>query len=151
MARILIADDNEAMRGSLRSLLSGEGWSVCGEAADGGQAVEMAGRLAPDLIILDLAMPVLDGLRAAFEILKTDPSRPILLYTLHNSEVIEVEAKKAGVRGVISKTADLGALLECVQSLLAGTPERVAAAPRGAADAQLGVRETDLERPAEPA
>jgi CheY-like chemotaxis protein len=108
MARILIADDNAAMRASLGALLAGEGWSVCGEAADGRQAVEMAAQLVPDLIILDLAMPVLDGLHAAVEILSADPTRPILLYTLHNSGVIEVKAKKAGIREVVFENVGSG-------------------------------------------
>ena len=113
--RILIADDHELMRGALRSLIqSHEGWEVCGEAEDGDEAVPKAAALNPDAIILDLAMPRMDGLEAARHIRKTSPSVPIILHTLYNSAQVERAAKVMGIYKVISKTntVDLVAELE---------------------------------------
>jgi DNA-binding NarL/FixJ family response regulator len=78
----------------------------------------MAAQLNPDLIILDLAMPILDGLHAADEILCSNPAIPILLYTLHKTDAIELAAKKAGVRHVVAKTEGTNALLSRAQGLL---------------------------------
>src|SRR5580693_3731994 len=97
-ARILIADDNDAARGRISEILRcHDGWEVCAEVEDGQQAVLKATELKPDLIILDLAMPVMNGLQAAGEIGKVLPSVPVVLYTLHNLPQIELEAKKFGI------------------------------------------------------
>jgi DNA-binding NarL/FixJ family response regulator len=105
MPRILIADDNELVRNALKNALTvREGWQVCGQATNGQSAVTMALETKPDFIILDFAMPLLNGIAAAAEIAKHLPSVPIVLYTLHKSEQIEREAKRVGIRGVISKT-----------------------------------------------
>ncbi len=79
------------------------GCSVCGQAVDGAQAVEMAGRLKPDMIILDIVLPGLDGLSAMSEILKTTPELPIVLYSFHADARLEREGLRAGARRVISK------------------------------------------------
>lgn len=97
-ARILIADDNDAARGRISELLRcHDGWEVCAEVEDGQQAVLKATELKPDIIILDLAMPVMNGLQAAGEISLVLPSVPIVLYTLHDLPVIQLEAKKFGI------------------------------------------------------
>ncbi len=81
---------------------SHEGWTICAALANGQEAVEKANELKPD-VILDLAMPVMDGLTATREILRTLPTVPILIYTLHNIPAIELEAKKAGARKMVLK------------------------------------------------
>lgn len=102
---ILIADDKRHMRRVLRSLIEGhEGWEVCAEAADGVQAVNRAKQFQPDLIILDLAMPELNGIEAAGQISQALPGVPILIFTLYASPQIEREAEKVGVQRVISKS-----------------------------------------------
>jgi CheY-like chemotaxis protein len=98
---------------------------VCAEAADGVEAIQKAIETKPDLIINDLAMPVMDGLSASAEIAKRLPSVPILLFTLHKSASVEVEAKAAGVREVISKS-DSEALVTAVQRLLDEYPRPAA-------------------------
>jgi DNA-binding NarL/FixJ family response regulator len=104
MARILIADDNENLRHALTKALSErEGCVVCGQAVDGTSAVSMAGELKPDLIVLDFAMPGLNGIAAAAEISKILPSTPMVLYTMHLSRQIEREAQRVGIRKVVSK------------------------------------------------
>ena len=130
--RILFADDNPAVRNALRQLLSGssEGWEVY-EAVDGREAIARALELRPDAIILDLAMPEVDGLTAAREISKALPLTPILLYTMHWSRQLEAESKAYGVSQVFSK-ADGGLLPEVIRQLLAD-PKR-AATPAAAAE-----------------
>jgi len=116
--RILIADDSELIRSKLAATLSvRDDWTICGEAADGRQAVMLAVEQNPDFIILDFSMPMLSGIQAAAEILKIMPRVPIVLYTLYDDAHTEAEAKKVGIRKVISKTksanlvADLEGLL----------------------------------------
>jgi DNA-binding NarL/FixJ family response regulator len=117
--RILIADDNEVARGLLRDIVeSHSGWEVCGEGQDGQQAVALAAELKPDLIILDLAMPTMDGFSAAREILKAQPTIPIVLHTLHAFDHLELEAKKNGIRAVVSKMDTNGTLENSVKMLL---------------------------------
>jgi DNA-binding NarL/FixJ family response regulator len=115
VTRILIVDDNEHVRKHLRTLLQNADRSfvVCGEAGDGQDAVTKAGELKPDVIILDLAMPVMDGVTAAREISKTSQRVAMFMYTLHTSAQLEVEAKTAGIRGIVAKpaTADLVSLV----------------------------------------
>ena len=117
MTRILIADDTAAVRTALRKLLEGAHPCQVFEAEDGQQAISRALELRPDLIILDLAMPVMDGLTAAREISKVLPDTPILMYTMHWTPPLELAAQKSGVRKVVAKVRS-DALLEAVRELL---------------------------------
>lgn len=107
VTRILIVDDNENIRKHLKAFLQGADttFSICGEAEDGREAVLKAGELKPDVIILDLAMPVMDGVTAAREICKAQPDVAIFMYTLHTTQQLAVEAQKVGIRGVVAKPA----------------------------------------------
>lgn len=120
-ARILVADDNPIVRTTLRLLLEGIGQSGIIEAENGREAVSKTVELRPDVVILDLAMPVLDGLHAAREISQQLPQTPMLIYTMHWSPHLEVEAQKFGVRKIISK-ANSSLLLSSVQQLLDEIP-----------------------------
>jgi len=113
---ILIADDNELTRTILARVLGQLGCTVCGQAVDGEQAVEMALRLKPDLIILDIVMPGLDGLSATSEILKTTPEPPIILYSFHADARLEREGLRAGASRVISK-GDPRSLMRAIREL----------------------------------
>ena len=105
MTRILIADDSTHVRCGLRTLLGlNADWQVCGEAVDGADAVEKAHQLAPDLILMDFSMPQMDGVQAAREIAKSGKNIPILLVTLNLSPQVMQLARKAGLRGAISKS-----------------------------------------------
>lgn len=116
--RILIADDHKDLRNALKLTIEArEGWQVCALAANGREAVQKASELKPDAAILDFAMPGLDGIHAAGEILRQEPSTPILLYTNHVSSILESEAKKAGVRQVFSKNSSVNELLDALAVL----------------------------------
>jgi DNA-binding NarL/FixJ family response regulator len=119
MLRILIADDHDVARRGIRSLLeSHPGWQVCGEAKDGREAVEMATTTKPDLILLDIGMPNLNGLEAARQILATSPDALILILTMHDTDQVVREVLRAGARGFLLKSdagRDLIAAVEALQ------------------------------------
>ena len=116
-ARILIADDHGFVRRRISQLLEvHDGWEVA-QAENGEQAVLKAAELKPDVVILDVAMPVMNGIEAAREIAKALPSLPIVVYTLYDLPVVELKAKKVGVRQIIPKP-DVAGLLRTVEHLL---------------------------------
>ena len=94
------------------------GWEVCGEAENGQEAVAKASELLPDLIIMDLAMPEMDGIRASRAISTAMPAVPILMHTLHYSPELELEAKKVGVRRVVAKAEGGDGLINAIAALL---------------------------------
>lgn len=104
--RILIVDDNAPIRAALRLVLESHvDWEVCGEAVNGIEAIERYRQLGPDLMIVDVSMPEMNGLDASLEILKFSPKILILLYTSYlTPQLIEI-AHKAGIRGTVSKDA----------------------------------------------
>src|SRR5215475_11321646 len=119
MLRILIADDHEVARSGVRALIeSHSGWEVCGEAKDGREAVERAAALNPDLILLDIGMPNLNGLEAARQILAANPDVAILILTMHDSDNTVREVLRAGARGYVLKSdagKDLVAAIDAMQ------------------------------------
>jgi len=119
MLRILIADDHEVARRGIRALLeSHPGWEVCGEAKDGREAIDLAGKTKPDLILLDIGMPNLNGLEAARQILASDPEAAILILTMHDTDHVVREVLRAGARGFLLKSdagRDLVAAVEALQ------------------------------------
>lgn len=117
--RILIADDHSLIRSMLKTTLENHlDWQVCGSAENGLEAVEQAAELKPDIIILDFAMPIMHGLQAARKILLASPVVPILLYTNYIFPYLELEAERAGVRGVVDKGLSGHQLVSAVESLL---------------------------------
>jgi DNA-binding NarL/FixJ family response regulator len=102
--RILIADDHHVVRTGLRALLESKtGWQVCAEAANGREAVEKAGQLKPDVAVLDIGMPLLNGVEATRQIRKLSPNTEILILTMHDSELLVQEVLGAGAHGYILK------------------------------------------------
>src|SRR5438105_700969 len=116
--RILIADDHEVVRQGLRSLLrSHPEWDVCGEASDGREAVEKARQLRPDVVVLDVSMPNLNGLEAARCIRKEVPQSEILILSQHESRQMVKEAISAGARGYVVKTDMSRDLISAVEAV----------------------------------
>ena len=118
--RILIADDHEIVRRGIRTVLETHpGWEIVGEARDGREAVQSARVLKPDLVLLDIGMPNLNGLDAARQISATCPSTKVLILTVHNSEEIVRDVLAVGARGFLLKSdagRDLVTAVETVQS-----------------------------------
>jgi DNA-binding NarL/FixJ family response regulator len=116
--RILIADDSAPVRRSIRHLLEGNpDWEICGEACNGQDAIDKAIELTPDIIVLDLAMPVMDGLQAARRIAVMAPKVPTVMFTNYSSEELKSQAFGAGVHMVLPKFEG-AALIETIESLL---------------------------------
>jgi DNA-binding NarL/FixJ family response regulator len=119
--RILIADDHEVVRKGVCSLLeSRAGVKVCGEATNGQEAVDLATELIPDLVVLDVTMPVLDGFSAARKIKQLLPAMPILMLSMHAGPEMVRAAKAAGAQGFVTKTDVAGTLLNAVDVVLRG-------------------------------
>ena len=115
--QIVIADDHEAVLQGVTVLLQAiPGCEICGNATDGNEAIAKATELRPDLIILDYAMPGLDGLSAAKQIHELLPEVPIVLHTLYASTELDLVANKYGIRKVVDKKS--GALILAVEELL---------------------------------
>ena len=118
MISIFIADDHEVVRKGLISLLEAQSdWQVCGEAADGREAIDKAAALKPDVMILDIGMPSLNGLEATRQILKTNPDARILILTLHDSDSVVREVLNAGARGFLLKSDAARDLVVAVEAL----------------------------------
>jgi DNA-binding NarL/FixJ family response regulator len=116
--RILIVDDHAVVRRGVRSLLeSHEGWEVCGEATTGRDAVDQSRRLRPDLVVMDLSLPALNGLDATRQILKDTPDTEVLVLTMHHSEELARDVLQAGARGYILKSDADENLITAVESL----------------------------------
>lgn len=120
MLRILIADDHELARRGIRAVLeSHPDWEVCAEATDGRETVELAANVKPDVVLLDIGMPNLNGLEAARQILAMTPNVAILILTMHDSDNVVIEVLRAGARGFLLKSdagRDLVSAVEALQS-----------------------------------
>ena len=116
--RILIADDHEVVRRGLCTLLQPhEGWEICGEAKDGREAVEMTRQLKPDVVILDVGMPNLNGLAATRQLTKQNPSQKVIVLTMTDSDEVIRQALDAGARGFVLKSDAARDLVSAVEAL----------------------------------
>jgi DNA-binding NarL/FixJ family response regulator len=126
--RILVADDHEVMRMGLRNLLeSVAGWSVYAGASTGTEAVELALLSAPDIIIMDITMPEMNGIEAAARIAAERPDIPIIMFSLHLSEDVVNRFKTGSIRGAVAKSEAARDLVDAVRTVLDGKtffPER---------------------------
>jgi two-component system response regulator NreC len=118
--RIVLADDHMIVRQGLKSLLEREGFQVVGEAADGFEAVRLSRDLAPDLAVLDLSMPSLNGVDAALEIVQASPKTKVILLTMHTEEQYVLRALRAGITGYILKTKAAADLLQAIHEVSRG-------------------------------
>ena len=116
--RLLLADDHQMTVTGLRTVLESQaGWYVCGEARTGLEAVEKAGRLRPDIVVMDVSMPELNGLEATRRIRSLLPGTEVLIFTMHESKTLVQEALAAGARGFILKTEVNHQLVATVKKL----------------------------------
>lgn len=116
--RILIADDHDVVRAGLRQLLlERKGWEICGEASTGRQAVSLALETKPDVVVMDISMPELNGLEASRQIRKGLPKTEIVILSLHLSDQLAYEIIDAGIRGYVLKSDANRDLVSAVESL----------------------------------
>jgi DNA-binding NarL/FixJ family response regulator len=117
--RILLADDHDVVRRGLRSILGARlDWEICGEATNGHEAVDEARRLLPDLVIMDIGMPGLNGLGATRQIIRDLPGTEVLILTMHQSEQVVWEVLDAGARAFVLKTDAGRDLVTAAEALL---------------------------------
>jgi DNA-binding NarL/FixJ family response regulator len=145
--RILVADDHDLMRRGIKTVIeSRKGWEICGEALTGTEAVAKAEELKPDVAILDISMPEMNGLEAAKRIRKSSPKTEILMLSMHYSDQIIRDVMDAGIRGYVVKSdsgRDLSIALEHLavkKPFYSGCVSEVIANPPRMADAGLNAK-----------
>jgi DNA-binding NarL/FixJ family response regulator len=117
--RIVLADDHEVIRRGIRSLLDGASWEVCGEAANGQEAVEKVAELKPDLVVMDVSMPVMNGIEATRIIRSSSPSTKVVIFSMHDSPQIAAAASEAGASACLTKTSLGDQLKKVIAQVLA--------------------------------
>jgi DNA-binding NarL/FixJ family response regulator len=121
--RILVADDHDLMRRGIKTIVDGhKGWEICGEALTGSQAVAKALEMTPDIAILDISMPELNGIEAAKRILKASPKTEILVLSVHYSDQLVREVMEAGIHGYVVKSDSDRDLARALESLAVHKP-----------------------------
>jgi DNA-binding NarL/FixJ family response regulator len=121
--RILLVDDHDIVRRGLRPLIESEwGWEICGEAADGREAVVQAVKLQPDVVVLDINMPQLGGVEAARQIKRDCPETHLLVFTGQESEAVVHQLFSAGARAFVLKTEAATHLVPAIKALCQGQP-----------------------------
>jgi DNA-binding NarL/FixJ family response regulator len=120
--RILIVDDHDVVRRGVQAILSKlrPAWEICGEATNGKEAIQTVGWLRPDIVILDITMPVMSGLEAASHIAKLGLHSRILIFTMHESGTLIADVRKAGAHGCVQKSRAARDLIVAIETLLAG-------------------------------
>ena len=115
---ILLVDDNSVVRLGIRHMFDPRGYVICGEAENGEKAIEKAEELHPDLIVLDLSMPVMNGLEAARVLSRRMPGVPLILFSNYADILNEEQASSAGISALVSKDRDVSTLVSTAHSLL---------------------------------
>jgi|SRR5581483_4877877 len=120
--RFLVVDDNRYIRYSLRAMIEAvAGWRVCGEAGDGAEALLKVGEVRPNVVIMDLQMPTMNGLEAAKHISRLSPNLPIIMCTMFNTPQLQADASSAGIYAIVDKGANLQTqLLKSIRNLIEG-------------------------------
>lgn len=128
--RILIVDDHEIVREGIRTLINRARptWEICGEAANGKEAIAAVQSMKPDVVVLDITMPGLSGLEATQKLVKSDLETRILMFTMHESSRLANDVREAGAHGLVLKSQASRDLIVAIETLLAGgtffpTPE----------------------------
>lgn len=119
--KIVVADDHDVVRAGVKTILQARpDWDICGEAADGQEAVDQVQKLHPDVVILDVSMPRLNGLEAAEKITQLQTDTRILIFTMHDSKSIARAAEKAGAQGLVIKSYAARDLIRALDVVLGG-------------------------------
>jgi len=127
--RILIVDDSPIIRRSLRTVLEQQPkWGVCGEAGNGREGIDKALQLNPDLVVIDLVMPVMNGIEASRALKKLVPATPLVMFTTFTDPYLTKDALAAGVDAVVPKSEGATTLVRSIQTLLVKFPPPASAA-----------------------
>ncbi|MEP6506660.1 MAG: response regulator transcription factor [Gemmatimonadales bacterium] len=149
--RILIVDDHSVVRRGVRALLeSQDGWEVCGEADNGREAIEKVAELKPDLVVLDVSLPGLNGLEATPQILKASPNTEVLVLTMHHSEELVRQVLRSGAKGYVLKSDADHSLVEAIESVRQHKPFVTNAVTEFALDSYLRGDSGEIEVPKVP-
>ncbi len=122
MTRVLLADDHQMLREAVRRALEDAGVTVVGEAADGGEAVALASALVPDVILMDVSMPVFDGIEATRRIVAAGSRARVLVLTMHDEDALRARALRAGAAGFLTKDCELSEVVAAVAAVATGEP-----------------------------
>jgi DNA-binding NarL/FixJ family response regulator len=139
--RILIADDHAIFRQGVKALLEREGFIVMGEVADGHAVIQVVAQQNPDVVVLDLAMPVLNGLDAAREITRVSPRTRIILLTMHTEDPYVARALKVGIRGYVLKSQAAEDLVQAIREVARGAIYLSPGVSEGVVEAYLTKRD----------
>ena len=120
MTRVLLADDHQMLRQAVRRALEDAGMDVVGEAADGNEAVTLTAGLGPDVVLMDVSMPVLDGIEATRRIAANGSTARVLILTMHDEDALRARALRAGATGFLTKDCELREVVEAVRSVASG-------------------------------
>jgi DNA-binding NarL/FixJ family response regulator len=118
--RVLLADDHQLLRQAIRRALEDAGMDVVAEAGDGGEAVRLAGELQPDVVVMDVSMPVLDGIEATRRIHDDYPALPIVIITMHGDEALRRDAVNAGAAGFLTKDVSMQEVVKTITQAAGG-------------------------------
>lgn len=121
---ILVVDDNPEIRRAVSHAFLSDGFRICGEADNGRDAISLCRQLRPDIILLDLSMPIMNGLQAAPELRKLAPNTPIVLFTMYGNTLQQDQVAALGIDLVVSKYEALSQVIEKVHALLPQPPEK---------------------------
>jgi DNA-binding NarL/FixJ family response regulator len=145
MQRLLLADDHPMFRQGLKALLEREGFEVSGEAQDGHEAVRLARQLNPDVAVLDIGMPLLNGIDTARQILKQNPGTQVVVLTMYEEEAYVLEALRAGIRGYVLKAQAAADLVGAIRQVLRGAVYLSPGISKTVVDAYMGKSELPLD------
>jgi two-component system response regulator NreC len=120
--RVVLADDHVLVRQSLKSLLEREGFQVVGEASDGNEAIRRVNSMHPDIAVMDISMPILNGVEVAREVRLSSPKTKSILLTQHDERQYIFEALEAGVKGYVLKSQAFGDLVQAIKQVSRGQP-----------------------------
>jgi len=143
--RVILADDHVLVRQGLKGILEREGIQVVGEASDGQDAIALAAKLAPDVAVIDIGMPILNGLDAAREIRKASPKTKPVLLTRHDEDQYVIEALRAGVRGYVLKNQATTDLVGAIRQVSAGAIYLSPSVSQTLVEAYLSKEEPELD------
>ena len=141
--RIVMAEDHQIVRQGFKALLEKDGFDVVGEAGDGHEAVHLIEKLRPDVAIVDIAMPLLNGIDVAREVPRVSPDTRTILLTMHSESSYVLEALRAGVTGYLVKTRAAEDLTKAIREVHGGAVYLSSGVAREAVDAYLANREID--------